>query len=493
MLLVDPQPAASSGALLAEIAKLSDKPVRFVNTNGDDDHVGGNAVAASGKILAGGNTRPATVYSSGGAAIWAHENVLARLTSEGGAAAVWPTDTYFVAQKDLSVNGEPVQLLHTPSAHTDGDSLVMFRRSDAVSAGDVHARPVPGDRFGKGGSIKGLIDALNHLLRLTVPEFNQQGGTLVIPGHGPLSDEADVAEYRDMVTFVRDRIADMVKKGMTLDQVKAARPTRLRRHLRRRQGSSVRGTGVSEPEQVTRHGRRVGLDLSIRHVMFCLFVFVAALTASSTAAQGPPAGRQGGPPAGREGEHRPRDARRSTCGASGRATPNGACLGTHRSHRSVGLDRDRGLAMADGDAPKGRLCERAAQRRGRKMADGWDLTADNASGNQCRAFGAAAIMRVPTRSHLVAGRQHVEARNRRRPADTPVPVRIAHTFRRIAAATGTRRCEKLAGSLHRSVVQAAADTRVGLRRQGRAARRKPQSGHAQSACGLPPNEWGSLQ
>ena len=95
------------------------------------------------------------MYSSGGAAIWAHENVLARLTSEGGAAAVWPTDTYFVAQKDLYVNGEPVQLLHTPSAHTDGDSLVMFRRSDAVSAGDVHARPYPVIDLAKGEASKG--------------------------------------------------------------------------------------------------------------------------------------------------------------------------------------------------------------------------------------------------------------------------------------------------------------------------------------------------
>jgi glyoxylase-like metal-dependent hydrolase (beta-lactamase superfamily II) len=227
ILLVDPQPAESSSALLAEVAKLSDKPVRYVlNTNGDADHVAGNAVAARGKVLEGGNTRSAAVYSSGGAAIWAHENVLARLTGEGGAPGVWPTDIYFVAQKDLFVNGEPVQLLHTPSAHTDGDSLVMFRRSDAVSAGDVFTP----DRYPvidlvKGGTINGLIDALNQLLRITVPEFNQQGGTLVIPGHGRLSDEADVAEYRDMVTLVRDRIADMVKKGMTLDQVKAARPT----------------------------------------------------------------------------------------------------------------------------------------------------------------------------------------------------------------------------------------------------------------------------
>jgi len=154
--------------------------------------------------------------------------VLNRLTGDKRVApAIWPTDTYFVQQKDLFVNGEPVQLLHMPAAHTNGDSLVVFRRTDVVSAGDVYTP----DRYPmldleRGGSVDGLIDALNHLLRITVPEFNQQGGTLVIPGHGRLSDEADVAEYRDMVTIVRDRIRDMVKKGQTLDQVKAARPTR---------------------------------------------------------------------------------------------------------------------------------------------------------------------------------------------------------------------------------------------------------------------------
>ena len=230
VLVVDPQPAALSRALLAEIAELSDRPVRYViNTSADAEHTAGNeAVAAAGKVLAGGNTRPATVYSSGGAAVWAHENVLNRLTGDRGvAAAVWPTDTYFVPQKDLFVNGEPVQLLHMPAAHTDGDSLVVFRRTDAVSAGDVYTPDrYPMIDLDRGGSVDGVIDALNHLLRITVPEFNQQGGTLVIPGHGRLSDEADVAEYRDMVTIVRDRVRDMVQKGMTLEQVRAARPTR---------------------------------------------------------------------------------------------------------------------------------------------------------------------------------------------------------------------------------------------------------------------------
>jgi glyoxylase-like metal-dependent hydrolase (beta-lactamase superfamily II) len=228
ILVVDPQSAMVSKAVLAEIRKLSDKPVRFViNTTGDADHVGGNeTIAASGQTLQGGNTRAATVYSSGGAPIYAHEGVLNRLSAGGGSSAGWPTDTFFVEQKDLFVNGEPVQLLHVPAGHTNGDALVMFRRTDVISAGDIFTP----DRYPvidvqHGGSINGLIAGLNQLLRLTVPEFNQQGGTLVIPGHGRLSDEADVSDYRDMVTIVRDRIQDMVKKKMTLEQVNAAKPT----------------------------------------------------------------------------------------------------------------------------------------------------------------------------------------------------------------------------------------------------------------------------
>ena len=229
VLVVDPQPAALTERLLAEIRKLSDKPVRYVvNSSGDAEHVGGNqGVAASGQLLQGGNTRAATVYSTGGAPIWAHEGVLKRLTAESPeGAAGWPTDTFFVDLKDLFVNGEPVQLMAAPAAHADGDVLVVFRRSDVVHAGDVYTP----DRYPvidvkRGGSINGLVNALNQLLRVTVPEFNQQGGTLVIPGHGRLSDEADVADYRDMVTILRDRVRDMVKKGMTLEQVKAAKPT----------------------------------------------------------------------------------------------------------------------------------------------------------------------------------------------------------------------------------------------------------------------------
>jgi glyoxylase-like metal-dependent hydrolase (beta-lactamase superfamily II) len=142
-------------------------------------------------------------------------------------AAAWPEDVYFNDQKDMFVNGEPVQLFSQPAAHSDGDSLVFFRRSDVVVAGDLFS-PVsyPLIDVEKGGGINGEIDALNRILDLTVPADKQEGGTYVIPGHGRLCDEADVLEYRDMVTIIRDRIQDMIKQGMTLEQVKAARPTR---------------------------------------------------------------------------------------------------------------------------------------------------------------------------------------------------------------------------------------------------------------------------
>jgi glyoxylase-like metal-dependent hydrolase (beta-lactamase superfamily II) len=137
----------------------------------------------------------------------------------------WPTDAYR-DQWDTLVNGDAIVLLHEPAV-TDGDTIVFFRRSDVLSTGDVFSPDrYPRVDLEKGGSINGVVAALNHVLKLTVPEVNQEGGTMVIPGHGHLCDEADVAEYRDMVTIVRDRVQDLVKKGMSLEQVKAARLTR---------------------------------------------------------------------------------------------------------------------------------------------------------------------------------------------------------------------------------------------------------------------------
>jgi len=117
-------------------------------------------------------------------------------------------------------------LLHQPSAFTDGDTMVYFRGSDVIAAGELfRTTTYPVIDTAKGGTINGLVEGLNHILDMSVPEFRSEGGTLVIPAYGRISDIADVAYYRDMTTVLRDRIQDMVKKGMTLEQVKAARPT----------------------------------------------------------------------------------------------------------------------------------------------------------------------------------------------------------------------------------------------------------------------------
>ncbi len=118
-------------------------------------------------------------------------------------------------------------LYHTPAAHTDGDSLVLFRGSDVVSVGDLFTPDAyPVIDLANGGSVQGLIAGLNRILEIAVPRTYQEGGTYVIPGHGRLCDEAEVIEYRDMVTIVRDRVQDLIDKGMALEQVKTARPTR---------------------------------------------------------------------------------------------------------------------------------------------------------------------------------------------------------------------------------------------------------------------------
>jgi glyoxylase-like metal-dependent hydrolase (beta-lactamase superfamily II) len=137
-----------------------------------------------------------------------------------------PTDTYVGSEKDMFFNGEGIELLHQPAAHTDGDTIVFFRRSDVVSAGDIFTpERYPIIDVDRGGNVQGVIDGLNLIIDLTIPAEKQEGGTMVVPGHGRICDEADVVEYRDMLTIVRDRFEDMVKKGMTLDQVKAAKPT----------------------------------------------------------------------------------------------------------------------------------------------------------------------------------------------------------------------------------------------------------------------------
>jgi cyclase len=210
--------------VMATIRTLSAAPIIWViNTSLDADHMGGNEAL----VRLGGSTD-----ASQRARVIAHENVLNRLVAPGApqsrvADAASINDTYFRSPKDFLFNGEAVMVYHMPAAHTDGDSIVLFRRSDVISSGDLFTP----DRYPlidlqNGGSVQGLLDGLNKILEMAVAGKYQEGGTFVVPGHGRLCDEADVVEFRDMVTIIRDRVEDMRKKGMTLEQVKAAKPSR---------------------------------------------------------------------------------------------------------------------------------------------------------------------------------------------------------------------------------------------------------------------------
>jgi glyoxylase-like metal-dependent hydrolase (beta-lactamase superfamily II) len=230
VLLVDTGLAANGDKLLEFVRTLAPgKPLRYIiNTHVHADHTGGNEkLGPVGSTIAGGNVGAGAGV---GASIIAHENVLNRMSAPVGTAnptpiASWPTDTYFTKKKELYFNGESIVIEHEPNAHTDGDSFVYFRKSDVVSAGDIYVTTLfPIVDTMRGGNINGIIDALNRLIDITIPKDKQEGGTYVIPGHGRLSDEADVVEYRDMATIIRDRIADAVKKGRTLQQVKDSKP-----------------------------------------------------------------------------------------------------------------------------------------------------------------------------------------------------------------------------------------------------------------------------
>jgi cyclase len=229
VLLVDTATAAVAPQVIASIRTLSTRPIHtIINTHVHADHTGGNESLV--KQRGTGAPQPVRVM--------AHQSVQERMLaapaggSTGGfrlnAVITLPiNNTYDTPTKDFFLNGEPVVLYHAPKAHTDGDTLVHFRTSDVIAVGDVFSP----DRYpvidrATGGSVQGLIAALNRILEITVPARFQEGGTYVIPGHGRLSDEADVVEYRDMVTIITDRVQDLIQKGLTWDQVKAARPAR---------------------------------------------------------------------------------------------------------------------------------------------------------------------------------------------------------------------------------------------------------------------------
>ncbi|HTA45714.1 MAG TPA: MBL fold metallo-hydrolase [Bryobacteraceae bacterium] len=247
VLLVDAGTTAMTDKVLAAVRQLGSqlsvngappKPIQFViNTSVDADHTGGNErIAKAGKTYTGGNVAGdlrglGEADPEEGAQIYAYQSVLSRMSALGkdkkpvAAQGAWPAVTYDTDVLNFShfVNGEAIQIIHQPAAHTDTDSMVYFRGSDVLVTGDIFTTTAyPAIDVERGGSLQGLIDGLNRILDIAIPEFRLEGGTMIIPGHGRLCDAADVAYYRDMVTVIRDRVKDQIAKGKTLAEVQEA-------------------------------------------------------------------------------------------------------------------------------------------------------------------------------------------------------------------------------------------------------------------------------
>jgi glyoxylase-like metal-dependent hydrolase (beta-lactamase superfamily II) len=212
--IVDDQYAPLSDKIRAAIAAAGDQPVRFViNTHWHGDHTGGNES-----------------FGGSGAVIVAHDNVRKRMSSEQAnaffkrttppsPAAALPVVT-FTEQASLHFNGDQADIIHVAHAHTDGDALVYFRSANVLHMGDTYFNGLyPFIDLDSGGSIDGYIAAIDRGLALSNEE------TQIVPGHGPLSNRAELAKFKAMLSGFRDRIAELKKQGMTLEQTQAEKPT----------------------------------------------------------------------------------------------------------------------------------------------------------------------------------------------------------------------------------------------------------------------------
>jgi glyoxylase-like metal-dependent hydrolase (beta-lactamase superfamily II) len=241
VILVDSGSTAMADKVLAAIRRVTPLPIRYIiNTSMDPDHVGGNDKLARaglsilpGAVAAGAGLNDDLVSNSGRASVLAHENVQTRMTALSGPQAVpsalWPTKTFAYRMYSMYLNGEGIQVIHMPAAHTDGDTVVFFRRGDVIATGDViDTTRWPFIDTKRGGTVQGELDALNRLMDLSIHNLPIQwhpDRTFLVPGHGFVYDKLDLLEYRDAVTVVRDRVLDLIEQGKSLAQVKAANPT----------------------------------------------------------------------------------------------------------------------------------------------------------------------------------------------------------------------------------------------------------------------------
>ena len=242
VILVDSGSTERADQVLAAIRRITDLPIRYIiNTSMDADHTGGNEKLARaglsilpGAVVAGAGLDDDVVSNFGRASVLAHENVLGRMSAPTGkqspvASGLWPTKTFNYHQYSMYLNGEGIQVIHQPAAHTDGDTIVFFRRGDVIATGDIiDTTRWPVIDTKRGGTVQGELDALNRLMDMTIFNLPLQwkaDRTFLVPGHGHVYDKLDLLEYRDAVTIVRDRVQDLIAEGKTLAQVKAANPT----------------------------------------------------------------------------------------------------------------------------------------------------------------------------------------------------------------------------------------------------------------------------
>lgn len=229
VLLVDTPAPAQAAEVMAEVRKLSPQALRYIIQTS----ISADAVAGTAAVLGptAGRALPFGFIGLNRASVIAHENVLNRMSHPPADVpppppASLPTTTYFQPSMDF-YNSEPIILYHQPAAHTDSDTVVLFRRSDVISTGAVFTPgSYPTIDTARGGTVQGLVTALGTILQLAVPAAFEDGGTQIVPGRGRISEETDVAEFRDMVVIVKDRVQDLITKGNSLDQIKAARPSR---------------------------------------------------------------------------------------------------------------------------------------------------------------------------------------------------------------------------------------------------------------------------
>ena len=217
--------AASADKVLATVKSITSLPIRAIfNLDSGPDFVGGNLTLGKAGLAIRTNSQVVEII--------APESVLTKMSARNANPSypgdAWPNDAFLGKRHAVRLNDEGIEVWYQPAAHSNTDSVMLFRKSDVIVTGDIiDFTRFPVIDLANGGTIQGEIDALNKVIEMTIspiPLIYKDVGTYVIPGHGRLCEQMEVVDYRDMVVIVRDAVQDQMKQGKTLDQIKAAHP-----------------------------------------------------------------------------------------------------------------------------------------------------------------------------------------------------------------------------------------------------------------------------